>query len=374
MSLSPSPIPSPERIPQKTQTQALRHLQLWQVFLAVGSLALLLVLVWPLLNQRQNGMLAGRPLSYPQTHLHTVVMSSQPGVVYLGTHYGIFTSTDGGYTWPQSQGDLHTNMITALAISATHANLLAALAVPTSGLGRQAGVYVSADAGKNWRFTVPEHLPTGAYPYTLVCGTGEQGRFYAFFSYAGWFETQDLGKHWYAITSGALANISTPSLLSDSSNPEHLVMGGDQGLFETYNDGQNWHQITAVQGAIVSLVATHPVAGAPRTVFCATDQGLYRWQESSLPGQFSTLPVSALPTRLAVSADGTALYALVGLDLWFSADQGTHWVRRWHFARSDIIALVINPARSTELLAGFFAPGLVQVSTDAGRTWRTLTA
>lgn len=57
----------------------------------------------------------------------------------------------------------------------------------------------------------------------------------------------------------------------------------------------------------------------------------------------------------------------------FSPDQGATWVKRWHFARSDIIALVINPARPTELLAGFFSPGLVLISTDAGRAWKTLT-
>ncbi len=319
-------------------------------------------------------MVAGRPLSYPSTHLHTVAMSEQPGVVYLGTHYGIFTSTDGGSTWPQSQGDLNTNMITSIAISPNNPRLLAVLSVPTSGLGRQAGVYVSSNAGKSWHFTLPANLPATAYPYIVQAGAGAYGRFYVFFSYAGWFETQDLGQHWYAITSGNLVNISAPSLLIDPANPDQLLMGGDQGLFETLNDGQSWRQITAVKGSVISLAATTPTATSPRTILCATNQGLYRWQEGQPQiTQLNRLPASSPPTRMVLDTDGSALYALFGSDLWFSANLGTTWVHRWHFTRGDLVSLVLNPANSQELLAGFFSPGLVLGSSDAGRSWRILT-
>jgi hypothetical protein len=67
------------------------------------------------------------------------------------------------------------------------------------------------------------------------------------------------------------------------------------------------------------------------------------------------------------------LYALAGPDLWFSNNQGISWSKRWHFTRSDLTTLVINPTRPTELLAGFFSPGLVLISNDAGKTWQTLT-
>jgi photosystem II stability/assembly factor-like uncharacterized protein len=343
--------------------------------LVVVILAVIAVTAWQLLSRQQHSMIAGRPLSYPQTHLHTVVVSPRPGVVYLGTHYGIFTSSDGGRSWPQSQGDLNTNMITAIAVSPTKPNLLAVLAVPTSGLGQRMGIYISADAGKSWHFTLPDHLPASAYPYTIQGGSGVNGRFYVFFSYAGWFETQDLGQHWYAITSGQLASIQTPSLLTDPRDPDHLLMGGDLGLFETRDDGQSWQRISAVKGAVVSLSATTPAGSASRTILCATDQGLYRWREGQQQiTRLSGLPASTSPTRLLLSADGSALYALFGSDLWFSNDQGMAWVHRWHFGRGDLVALVIDPANPRRLLAGFFAPGLVLKSDDGGSSWQTLTA
>lgn len=339
-----------------------------------GLLVLLAAFAWQLLSRQQTSMLPGRPLSYPQTHLHTVAMSEQPGMVYLGTHYGIFTSTDGGQNWPQSQGDLHTNMVTSIAISPSNPDLMAVLTVPTSGLSGQMGIYVSADAGKHWRFTLPAHLPSEAYPYTIQSGVGAGGHFYAFFTYGGWFETRNLGQSWYPITSGSLASIQTPSLIADPANSAHLLMGGDQGLFETGNDGQSWQKLTSVQGGVVTLAATAPQGNRSRTIFCATDQGLYRWQEGQPPIQLNNLPASSPPTRLVVSANGSALYALFGSDLWFSTNLGTSWVHRWHFTRGDLVALALNPINPGELMAGFYSPGLVLVSKDFASSWQTLTS
>jgi photosystem II stability/assembly factor-like uncharacterized protein len=345
----------------------------WKVVFLCGLLALVAALVWQVANRQQNGMIAGRPLSSPQTHLHTVVISPRPGVVYLGTHYGLFTSTDGGRTWPESQGALNTNMITSIAVSPSNPNLLAVLAVPTSGLSGRMGIYVSADAGQHWRFTLPAHLAASAFPYSIQAAPGGRGHFYAFFTYAGWFETQDLGQHWSAITAGSLASIQTPSLLIDPSNPAHLLMGGDQGLFETRDDGRNWQKVAAVQGYVSALAATVPRTGQPRVIFCATDQGLYRWQEGQEIAQVGHLPAPDPPLRLAVSADGSALYALFRSDLWFSPDLGATWTRREHFPRGDMVALALDPANPEHLLAGFYSPGLVMSSSDGAVSWRVLT-
>lgn len=352
----------------------------WRIFAVLGGLALLMVLAslagqwW---NSRQTSMVPGRPLSYPQTHLHTVMMSTRNGVVYLGTHFGLFTSTDGGRTWPQNEGALKTCMVTAIAVSPSRSDDLAVLTVPTSGLGRQPEVYVSSDAGQHWRTSTPAGLPATAYPYTIQSAPGAGGHFYVFYSYAGWFETLDLGQHWRPITSGSLSSILSPSLLVDAGDPAHLLMGGDQGLFETRDDGQHWQKIREVSGTVLTLAATAAAQDAPRTVLVSTDQGLYRWQDTS-DGQraiskLSTLPTPSSPTRMTLSADGRSFYALFGSDLWFSSDLGTHWTQRWHFTRGDLVSLVLDPDNEQELLAGFYSPAVVQFSTDAGRTWQILT-
>ena len=147
------------------------------------------------------------------------------------------------------------------------------------------------------------------------------------------------------------------------------------GLFETETSGRLWQPVTAVQGAVLSLVATQPTGRQTRVTFCATDQGLYRGQEQGGQIAWSALPLptSGAPTRLVISVDGSALYALFASDLWFSADQGHTWKQRWHFTRSDLVALTLDPRSPQRLLAGFFWPGLLLGSTNQGSSWQTLT-
>src|SRR5579862_6205792 len=99
----------------------------FQVLLLV-LLAIPVVVVWQVLNYTYNytgPTVAGQPLSNPKTHLHLVALGGQPGVVYLGTHYGLFTSTDGGQTWPQPRGVLNTLMILDMAVNPTDPQALA---------------------------------------------------------------------------------------------------------------------------------------------------------------------------------------------------------------------------------------------------------
>jgi photosystem II stability/assembly factor-like uncharacterized protein len=352
-----------------------KHRRRWPIFLVLITLVIVIAIVWQVFYQQQTGMIVGRPLASRQTHLHAVVLGGQPGVMYLGTHFGLFTSTDGGRTWPQQQGELNSAMITSVAVSPTNPALLAVLAVPRVSGQLQAGIYISSDTGKNWRFTLPKNLLPNAYPYTIQAAPGANGHFFAFFSSAGWFETHDLGQHWSPLTPSSFANMQNPSLLTDAHNPAHLLIGGDQGLFESENDGQSWQQITAFSGSVLALIATQPTQNGSRTILCATEQGLYRGlqQRNSIVWHAVPTPVAAPATRLIISPDGSNLYALFGSDLWFSGDQGTNWVHRWHFTRGDMIALVINPNNPRQLFAGFFWPGLVLSSTNGGTSWQTLT-
>lgn len=369
----------PSVVAEKLPDQRRSHPMFWQrriCWLTLSTVVLLIIaltLSWQVFYQ-QTGMVMGRPLASSQNHLHTVVFSSRPGVVYLGTHFGLFASIDGGHTWPQHQGALSTAMITAVAVSPTHPDLLAVVAVPTTSLTQAAGVYVSADAGQHWHFTIPPGLSAAAYPLTLQAASGAAGHFYVFYAGISWFETRDLGQHWSALQAPGM--LQNPTFLSEPFAPAHLLSGGDQGLLESWDDGQHWQRVIAVQGTVFSLVATQPSGASGRAILCATEQGLYRGLEqhgkitwSRLPG-----PSAGAATRMALSADGSALYVLYGSDLWFSADQGSTWRRRWHFMRGDLVALVIDPQRPQEVLAGFFWPGLVLNSANGGSSWQTLTS
>ena len=337
-------------------------------------LVIVIVAAWLLLNQHANSTdptVAGRPLSNPHTHLHTVALGGKPGVIYLGTHYGMFTSSDEGHTWPQTRGVLNTTMITTIAVSPSNPEMLAITAIPVSGVGQQIGTYFSSDGGNSWQAHNPPGLSLSAYPYTILAGPARGGQFFAFFSNAGWFETRDMGAHWHAITSSTLANMQTPSLLTDPTDANHLLLGGDVGLYESHDDGIHWNHIPSVKGNVYSLVASRTT---PRTIFCATDQGIYRWQDNSAQiTLLAGLPMASPPTRLAIDAAGNTLYGLSGQDLWFSGDSGTSWQHRWHFDRGDLISLVVDPIQPGHLYAGFFLPAEVLYSTNGGSSWQILT-
>jgi len=342
--------------------------------LVIGMFIIAVVVAWQVLsayNNSTNPTVTGRPLSNPHTHLHTIALGGSPGVIYLGTHYGLFTSTDGGHSWPQSHGMLNNYMVTSIAVSPSDPNVLALIVIPTSGLGQQSGIAFSRDNGTSWQISVPSGLSSSAYPYAVRAGFESSGQFYAFYFYAGWLETRDLGAHWHPITRGTLSNMQTPSLLIDANNPNHLFLGGDQGLFESHDDGIHWLHISPIQGNVESILATNTT---PRMIYCATDQGFYYWQEGSTQiKQITHLPMTVPPTRLAIDKTGKALYGLSGQDLWFSSDNGSTWARRWHFDRSDLISLIVDPLNPHTLYAGFFLPPKVIYSTDGGSSWKTLT-
>ncbi len=354
----------PEQPPQEHKRR-----NLLIILLALGVIALLLG--WQFFsvhNANTDPTIAGHPLSNPQMHLHTLALGSRPGTLYLGTHYGIFTSTDGGKTWPQTRGMLNTLMVTTIVTDPYHARLLALVAIPSVSGGAPEGVYFSSDGGASWALHNPSGLSASAYPYTIQAGTGGNGHFYAFYLNGGWFETLDMGLHWHALALHNLPAMQTPQLLAFAHNPRHLLLGGEQGLFESTDDGQTWNALPAVQGYVLSLVASKTT---PATIFCATDQGLFSWQDGST--HMKQLPSTVSFTRLAINATGNSLYALAGQNLEYSQDGGVHWVQRKHFSRADLTALVIDPHYAEKLYVGFFLPPQVISSDDSGKTWQLLT-
>jgi photosystem II stability/assembly factor-like uncharacterized protein len=368
MTTTPSePVAAPQEKPQQERKWRNRLL----IILSLGVIAILLG--WQLLSVRTantDPTIVGHPLSNPQMHLHTLAIGGKPGTLYLGTHYGIFTSSDGGKTWPQARGVLNTLMVTTIVTAPQDTNLMALVAIPSVSGGAPEGAYFSSDAGRTWTLRNPPGLSASAYPYTIQAGTGNSGHFYAFYLNAGWFETLDIGLHWHALAMHNLPAMQTPQLLSFAHNPNHLLLGGEQGLFESNDDGQNWHALTSVQGYVMSLVASKTT---PTSIFCATDQGLFSWQDGS--SQIKQLPVLGTTTfsRLAINATGNILYALAGQNLEYSQDGGVQWVQRKHFSRSDMTALVIDPQHAEKLYIGFFLPPQVIASNDSGKSWQILT-
>ncbi|TMD47547.1 MAG: hypothetical protein E6I90_04600, partial [Chloroflexi bacterium] len=170
MSLSrpPSPPEGLDTIEQRKPRKA------WRRYVQALMLVLLVIpifVAWQLLNSRFNSTdptVAGRPLSNPHTHLHVIALGDKAGTVYLGTHYGLFTSTDGGNTWPEARGALNNMMIMSIAVSPANPRDLAVIGRPTTGAAFQGSLYFSADGGANWQAgNAPAGLSPSAYLFSL---------------------------------------------------------------------------------------------------------------------------------------------------------------------------------------------------------------
>ncbi|MBA2393599.1 MAG: hypothetical protein H0V70_12755 [Ktedonobacteraceae bacterium] len=361
---------SPTTSPQDNPAPGRRD-KIWLIiFLSV--LTIFVLVGWQFLSVHTNNTdptTAGQPLSNAQMHLHTLALGGKPGVLYLGTHYGIFTSTDGGRTWPQARGTLNTLMVITIAINPQDANALALVGIPSTSGSAPEGVYFSQNGGTSWTLRNPPGLSPSAYPSTLQAGAS--GRFYAFYLNGGWFETQDMGMHWHTLALHNLPPMQTPLLLPFADNPTHLLLGGEQGLFESRDDGQSWNALPAVQGSVLSLVASKTT---PATIFCATDQGLYTWKDGST-AQIKQIAVSDSMTlsRLAIDATGKVLYGMAGQNLEYSQDGGAHWTLHKHFSRGDLTAFVLDPYHPEKLYVGFFLPPQVIYSTNSGTGWQIVT-
>src|SRR3989440_4748520 len=153
MSLSrpPSPPEGLDTIEQRKPRKA------WRRYVQALMLVLLVIpifVAWQLLNSRFNSTdptVAGRPLSNPHTHLHVIALGDEAGTLYLGTHYGLFTSTDGGNTWPEARGALNSMMIMSITLRPANERDLAGIGGPPTGAPFHGSVYFSVDGGAYWK-------------------------------------------------------------------------------------------------------------------------------------------------------------------------------------------------------------------------------
>jgi photosystem II stability/assembly factor-like uncharacterized protein len=346
----------------------------WRRYLVVG-LALLLALTGCASNldisptNSTDPIVRGRPLSNPGQHLHTIALNAvNPNVLYLGSHYGLFWSTDGGKTWPQPRGALNFVMVTSIASSPKDASVLAVVAISPTGVNfGQNGVQLSTDGGKSWHL-INKGLP-GNPPdaFFVVAGQASAQQFYVYVVQHGLFVTDNAGKTWRNITPPGQSQINMQGLLTDPTDPNRLLLGTGAGLFRSTNDGTTWTQTSAVQGTVLALASPRQL---PQVVYCATDNGLYRSDDG---GQRFGLIYAGTPfSALAAPADDPqTVYALSGQQFQASTDGGQTFTARATFGEANPSGLLVDPRNPQTLYVGFFYPAEALKSTNGGQTWQT---
>jgi len=182
-----------------------------------------------------------------------VMDPTNPLILVAGT-YKVYRTTNSGGLWTAISSDLTGSgtgadgaTITALAIAKSSSS---AIYVGTSGSATDSSrVVVSQNSFSTWVNLTKSPLPN-RYVTSIAINPASADSVYV--GYSGYnaatpttpghlFFTKNGGSTWANI-SGDLPDIPVNTILLDSADPRHLLVGTDLGIYETVNGGGNWIQ------------------------------------------------------------------------------------------------------------------------------------
>ncbi|HKD19017.1 MAG TPA: hypothetical protein VKG23_14285, partial [Thermoanaerobaculia bacterium] len=303
-----------------------------------------------------------------------VVAPSRPGTIYAGSNAGVVRrTTDGGCSWGDPGVGLPSDGIVALAVDPSNPDVVYA-GTPF----HQA--YKSVDGGATWSPQAAGLVYPAVYSFAID-PTDSQTLYAAtsFFSEVdgsqggGMFKTYDGGDNWFPLAN-ALPNRAYRSVQIAPANPAvayAAALGG--GVFRTANAGVTWSPRNT--GLLDSNGSGLAVTGDGTTLFAAMAAGVFRSTDSAMQWAYSSedLPLflgSALAVDPAAAQTVYAAGRVPGAAVCRSDDGGASWTVAAAGLPSSALAssLAINPTDSTNLYAGTDNAGVFR-SDDDGNTW-----
>ncbi len=314
---------------------------------------------------------ANQPLSNPEQHLHSLAIDPHdPGTIYLGSHYGLFTSTDDGKTWPEPRGRYNTLMIISLSVQPLTGDVAFIGQDANGGDFGQNGVYCSADGGKSFaRAPDPSGVPSPPTRYAIVPGFAAH-QWLATYAGAGLYATNDDCQSWTRIYPLVHSDALRTVLALPQSH--RLLIGGTFGLKTSIDNGANWATVTSVQGGVWAMVVS---PADPRVVYLTADGGIYRSTDGGATFTMISVNVTTAPfPRLAASSQhADTVYALGGQQqVWVTTDGGRDWSLRSTLTLANPQNIFVAPNNDQHIYVGFFTPATVVASMDGGTSWTAI--
>jgi photosystem II stability/assembly factor-like uncharacterized protein len=233
-----------------------------------------------------------------------LVLRGNPGTMLLGTHQGIYRSTDGGRSWRLAglEGQDAMNLVQARGAIL---------------MGGHDVFAVSLDGGKTWRPTSPTGLPN-LDVHGLAVDPSNPRVVYAQIAMTGLYRSTDAGRTFHVVS----RDVNGP-MMSVAVTPAGRLVVGDmtRGIFLS-TTGRHWlHTATGmVMGLAVDPHDSKRVLATGEGVAISTDGG-HTWS-AALRSKTMFGPVAWSPSNpnlaYAVSDDRS---------LWRSLDGGKTWSR-----------------------------------------------
>ena len=292
-------------------------------------------------------------------------------VVYAGTEYGVFKSTDGGASWFSSNRGAPYAYVTALAVDPIDTQQIwMALTIGNTCLG----VFHSADGGSHW-----EAASNGLDPCVddLAVHPRTAGTVFAATAH-GVFRTTDAGFIWVVV---GLVDQRVGAVTFNATAPETLYAGADSdGPYRSTNGGDTWER--AANGYAEPRFALFNDLAAAETrgswAYTCGWSYVYRTMDAAESWTHLTaLPEGAYYSALAVqwpsTAPGPIVYApaLAGA-IYRSTDGGDSFTDVAPPAPPGVLveyqAVAMAPGQPERVLVGAIGGELIR-SENGGQGW-----
>lgn len=263
---------------------------------------------WIAKNQAERGSEAVEPPSagLPNTpDYHSLLVDpADPQRIVLGTHSGLYESTDGGRSWEFARLEGQDAMNLARASGET---------VWTAGHNVLAR---STDGGATWEDVRPEGLPS-LDVHGFAVDPRDPETLWAAVAGEGLYRSTDDG-----LSFGLVSKRVGGAVMALGVLPDRRILAGDmeQGLLVSKNDGKSWRQTLAagLMGLAVNPEDAKRILAAGPGILLSTDGGT-TWE------QVHSVEPGAGPVAWSPS-DPNIAYA-VGFDrkLYNTTDAGLSW-------------------------------------------------
>lgn len=213
-------------------------------------------------------------------HVHSLFRNPNDGAILMGTHHGLFKSTDEGETFVkvETKTEAAAEDFMNFAYDKNSSILYAG--------GHDVGIVKSADGGSTWFKT--DSGVKGADIHALAINPLDPNSLYAFSVDSGVFGTKDGAKSWYRIDDGpvnpsvrAFGYMATPSSMDrnmrtdKTTNIGYLWAGTGGGLYSSFVCFCGWTKNEGIPDNATIYTLT-PDPANPSRMLVGTKDGIFR--------------------------------------------------------------------------------------------------
>lgn len=258
-------------------------------------------------------------------HVHAIFQNPQDNSLLLGTHEGLFKSTDSGKTFKKvdTKGEVIAMDFMNFAYDPTNKIIFAG--------GHDLGVIKTTDGGVTWAKT--DLGIKGSDIHALAINPLDATRLYAFSVGNGVFGTKDGAKSWHRVDDGpdnpstrAFAYMGTPTSMDKSmqtdktTNIGYLWAGTGGGLYSSFACFCGWTKTQGISdNATIYTLAPNPINKG--SMLAGTKDGISKTNDEGK----TFIQVSNIKDIAAITFDSSnpyVVYAATSSGIIYRSDDG----------------------------------------------------